>query len=147
VLGVAIAVAQAQYVQPRGGESDARALPSADAYSLVAKPAFAADLTAAAYAAACALVCDQSLDAAQALKRKGRNLLITGGALSAAGIALYCSSWAMISDSSDAGKYLSIGGISTFAASIPFYITGSVLYVKGKKASLTASPSLLTLSF
>ncbi|MDO5443260.1 MAG: hypothetical protein Q4G10_06275 [Bacteroidia bacterium] len=83
----------------------------------------------------------------QDLKRKGRTLLITGGALSLTGIAMYASAFTMISDSTDIGSYFSISGIALFASAIPFYAIGTNYCIKGKKTSFSASPGRLALMF
>lgn len=84
---------------------------------------------------------------ALAMKNKGRALLITGGALSLTGIALYLSAYTMISDSTSIGGVFSIGGLVVFTSAIPCYITGSIYYVKGRKACLAASPGKIALVF
>lgn len=84
---------------------------------------------------------------ALAMKNKGRALLITGGALSLTGIALYLSAYTMISDSTSIGGVFSIGGLVVFTSAIPCYITGSIYYVKGRKACLAASPGKVALIF
>lgn len=127
----AATTAKAQYMLPRGGSEPAAAAfcPAAEVGDLVPQ------------------VVGQDLAAALAQKRKGRALLITGGALSVTGAALFFSSWGMITDATDAGKYFSIGGLSVFAAAIPFYISGSIVYVKGKRAALSAGPGSVALNF
>jgi len=81
-------------------------------------------------------------------KKAGTSLLITAGACTAAGAALYGSSWGFVSDSgSPAAAVLPITGVTLLAASVPLYIAGSVLYVKGKKATLEVVPGALAIRF
>ena len=66
----------------------------------------------------------------------GRNLLIAGGCCFVVGAALYPMAFLCISDSPGAyelGGVCSIGGVTLMGASVPLFIAGSVLYVKGKK--------------
>ena len=66
----------------------------------------------------------------------GRNLLIAGGCCFVVGAALYPMAFLCISDSPGAyelGGVCSIGGVVLMGASVPLFIAGSVLYVKGKK--------------
>lgn len=91
-----------------------------------------------------------SPDYAKGLKDKktGTALLITAGACTATGVALYGLSWTLISDSiPDAARAVPIVGISLLGASIPLYIAGSVLYVRGKKATMEAAPGYLAIKF
>lgn len=88
-----------------------------------------------------------SLDEAEALKRKGRALLITGGALGITGAALYGSSFTMVSDSTSIGGVFSVGGILIFASAISYCIIGTSQYVKGKKAILSAQAGTIALNF
>lgn len=88
-----------------------------------------------------------SLDEAEALKRKGRALLITGGALGITGAALYGSSFTMVSDSTSIGGVFSVGGIMIFASAISYCIIGTSKYVKGKKAILSAQAGTIALNF
>jgi len=59
------------------------------------------------------------------MERSGKTLLICAGALSAAGVAMYISSWTMTSDSSSIGSVFSIAGLSCAGISIPLYICGA----------------------
>ena len=66
----------------------------------------------------------------------GRNLLIAGGCCLAVGAAIFPLAWLCISDSPGArtlGGICSIGGVTLMGTSVPLFISGSVLYVKGKK--------------
>lgn len=66
----------------------------------------------------------------------GRNLLIAGGCCFVVGAALYPMAYLCISDAPAAyalGGTCSIGGVVLMGASVPLFIAGSVLYVKGKK--------------
>ena len=78
--------------------------------------------------------------------KTGKVLLITAGCMTAVGIASYFSAWTMVSDATSIGGVFSIGGIALVGASIPLYIAGSVLYVKGKK-SLEMTQNGLTYKF
>ena len=66
----------------------------------------------------------------------GRNLLIAGGCCLGVGAAIFPLAYLCISDSPGArelGGVCSIGGVTLMGASVPLFIAGSVLYVKGKK--------------
>ena len=66
----------------------------------------------------------------------GRNLLIAGGCCRGVGATIFPLAYLCISDSPGArelGGVCSIGGITLMGASVPLFIAGSVLYVKGKK--------------
>lgn len=66
----------------------------------------------------------------------GRNLLIAGGCCLGVGAAIFPLAYLCISDSPGAyelGGACSIGGVTLMGASVPLFIAGSVLYVKGKK--------------
>ena len=79
-------------------------------------------------------------------KKTGTALLITAGCMTVVGVASYLSAWTMI-DYEYAGVF-SIGGIALAGASIPLYIAGSVLYVKGSKRSgLALTQNGLTFKF
>ncbi len=79
--------------------------------------------------------------------KTGKALLITAGCMTAAGAALYGSAWAMIGDSSSVGAVFSISGIALVGASVPLYIAGAVLYVKGKRTTLSMTGTSVTLRF
>lgn len=69
-------------------------------------------------------------------KKIGRDLLIAGGCCFVAGAALYPMAFLCISDAPAAytlGGICSIGGVSLMGASVPLFIAGSIMYVKGKK--------------
>lgn len=76
----------------------------------------------------------------------GRNLLISGGCLLGAGIIAFPLGPVCFFDSDFAGVF-TIGGITLMGASVPLFIAGSVMYVKGKKASLAFNGNGLTLNF
>lgn len=61
-------------------------------------------------------------DLSETLKKKGRNRLITGGALSLTGLAMY-------------------------ASAIPFYISGASCCIKSRKAAIEAAPCKLAIVF
>jgi len=83
----------------------------------------------------------------------GTGLLITGGALTATGAALYGSAWALMGDNSGAASWLAISGLTCGVLSVGFYIGGSIIYCSGKKAqkaycsTLEVTPSGLALRF
>ena len=72
----------------------------------------------------------------------GRNLLIAGGCCAVAGAALFPMAYLCISDAPGAralGGVCSIGGVTLMAASVPLFISGSIIYIKGKKNNSTLS--------
>lgn len=82
----------------------------------------------------------------------GRNLLIAGGCCFVVGAALYPMAYLCISDAPGAyelGGTCSIGGVVLMGASVPLFIAGSVLYVKGKKnnSNLSFTGNGLTVHF
>ncbi len=82
----------------------------------------------------------------------GRNLLISGGCCAVAGAAIFPLAYLCISDAPAAhtlGGICSIGGVVLMGASVPLFIAGSVLYVKGKKhdSALTFTGNGLTITF
>ena len=79
----------------------------------------------------------------------GRNLLISAGALTVAGAALFPVSYTLIDVNSDFVRWaVPIGSIAMMGASVPCYIAGSILYCKGKKAKrLEPTPTGIALKF
>lgn len=82
----------------------------------------------------------------------GRNLLIAGGCCLGVGAALFPMAYLCISDAPAAyalGGVCSIGGVTLMCASVPLFISGSIIYIKGKKnnTSLSFTGSGLTLHF
>ncbi len=71
-----------------------------------------------------------NLPKAEKDKKVGTGLLIAAGCCLAAGAISYGCGFSMVSD---AGSYFTIAGISAMGISIPLFISGSVLYVRGKK--------------
>lgn len=72
----------------------------------------------------------------------GRNLLIAGGCCLGVGAALFPMAYLCISDAPAAyalGGVCSIGGVTLMCASVPLFIAGSVIYVKGKKNNTALS--------
>jgi len=80
-------------------------------------------------------------------KITGRNLLISGGCFLAVGAASYGSAWTMLSDGNSVGDVFSIGGITCMGISVPLFIAGSILYVKGKNHCVNLSSNGLTINF
>ncbi|GEM_PF-5495083 len=76
------------------------------------------------------------------MKNTGIGLLCAGGALSATGIVLYGIGVGGLDNT------CAIAGLTTFAAAVPFYVAGAVLYCKGKKEmNVVATPSGLAINF
>lgn len=80
-------------------------------------------------------------------KITGRNLLIAGGCFAAVGAISYPLSFQMIDGNRTIGGLLSIGGLTCIGASIPMFIAGSVLYVRGKKNCVSMTTNGLTFNF
>lgn len=78
---------------------------------------------------------------AAVMKRTGAALLISGGVLSTTGVALYGAAIASLDHD------LGTAGLAVTGASLPFYIAGAILHVKGKKGMLEAAPGSLCLRF
>lgn len=88
------------------------------------------------------------LSKALSQKKTGTALLISAGACTAVGAVFFGLSWTLISDSiPDAARSIPIIGVSLLGVSAPLYVAGSVLYVKGKKASMEVTPSGLAIRF
>ncbi len=77
----------------------------------------------------------------------GRDLLISAGVMTVTGGALYGAAWGMMGEASTIAAVSSIAGISLMGLSVPLYIAGSVLYVKGKKSKLQPTACGLQLWF
>ncbi len=79
----------------------------------------------------------------------GRNLLISAGALTAAGAALFPVSYTLIDVNSDFVRWaVPIGSVAMMGASVPCYIAGAVLYCKGKKTKrLEPTPTGIAVKF
>jgi len=75
------------------------------------------------------------------MKNAGIGLLVTGGATFVTGAALW--GVALGGLDTDLGKV----GVSVAAVSVPFFIVGSVLYVKGKKSQVEVTPAGLAIKF
>lgn len=129
------AVSSAQYIRPADNSATPESyIPSSSSY-LSEVQEFADN-----YAAI-------NSDLAETLKKKGRNRLITGCALSLTGLAMYASAFTMVSDSTDIGSYFAIGGIAVFTSAIPFYISGASCCIKSRKAAIEAAPCKLAIVF
>ena len=88
------------------------------------------------------------LSKALSQKKTGTALLISAGACTAVGAVFFGLSWTLISDSiPDAARSIPIIGVSLLGVSAPLYVAGSVLYVKGKKASMEVTPAGLAIRF
>lgn len=74
-------------------------------------------------------------------KNTGIALLSAGGVLSATGIGLYAAGVAGLD------RNMGIAGITTFAVAVPFYVAGSILYVRGRRGAFTVRPSGLAFNF
>lgn len=82
----------------------------------------------------------------------GRNLLIAGGCCLGVGAALFPMAYLCISDAPAAhalGGVCSIGGVTLMCASVPLFISGSIIYIKGKKnnSALSFTGNGVTLRF
>lgn len=80
----------------------------------------------------------------------GRNLLIAGGCSFAVGATLFPLAYLCISDSPGArelGGVCSIGGVALMGVSVPLFIAGSVLYVKGKNNCMTINGNSVSFNF
>lgn len=105
-----------------------------------------AGLTPASFSDSSAAVPDFSKGLSQ--KRTGTALLASAGACTAVGAVLFGLSWTLVSDSvPDAARSIPIIGVSLLGAAVPLYIAGSVLYVKGKKATVEFAPGAVAIRF
>lgn len=77
---------------------------------------------------------------AESQYKAGQALLITGGALTASGVALYTSGLLCMGEGGPLPSALSISGITCVGLSVGCYIAGSVLYCRGKKSRIAPAP-------
>ena len=77
----------------------------------------------------------------------GKVILITAGALTVASAGMYACAWYAMGEGGVLPTTLSVAGITGISASLILYVTGSVMYVKGKKSALRASPGGIALNF
>lgn len=80
-------------------------------------------------------------------KRIGRDLLISGGCFMGVGLIAYPLGFQFIDGPRAVGGLCTIGGLTCIGVSIPMFIAGSVLYVRGKKNCVSMTANGLTLKF
>lgn len=80
-------------------------------------------------------------------KRIGRDLLISGGCFMGVGLIAYPLGFQFVDGPRAVGGLCTIGGLTCIGVSIPMFIAGSVLYVRGKKNCVSMTANGLTLKF
>lgn len=86
-------------------------------------------------------------DKAERQYKAGKALLITGGALTVSGVALYTGGLLCMGEGGSLPSTMTISGVTCAGLSVGCYIAGSVLYCKGKKSRVRAVPGGLALNF
>lgn len=79
--------------------------------------------------------------------KAGKALLITGGALTVSGVALYTGGLLCMGEGGPLPSTMTISGVTCAGLSVGCYIAGSILYCKGKRSQIRAVPGGLALRF
>lgn len=86
-------------------------------------------------------------DKAERQYKAGKALLITGGALTVSGVALYTGGLLCMGEGGPLPSSMTISGVTCAGLSVGCYVAGSILYCKGKRSRVRAVPGGLALNF